>query len=388
MRVAFTLIGGRNWTGGYNYLLNLLRSLAQHQPGRLTPVLFFGNATDPDDAGPFLELGGVEVVQSPLFDGPRRRRGLLKALLLGRDAELQGLFAQHRIEAVFESAQFFGRRLGVPAVAWIPDFQHRDLPHLFTRAGFWKREIGFRAQIAGGRTIMLSSEDSRSACERWYPTTVGRTRVVRFAVPPPVTDTVVARSVAQSHGLPDRFFFMPNQFWRHKNHLLVVEALALLRARGRSDVVVAASGRQADPRNPEHFPALQARIAKEGLDRNFRLLGLLPHEQLPALMQASTALLNPSLCEGWSTTVEEARASGVPMLLSDLAVHREQAGEGAQYFDRHSAASLADALECFPATDAVERDRLSMQAARAANDRVRAFAADFADLVESAAARP
>ena len=42
-------------------------------------------------------------------------------------------------------------------------------------------------------------------------------------------------------------------------------------------------------------------------------------------MCASVALLNPSHFEGWSTTVEEARALGVPMLLSDLDVHLEQA---------------------------------------------------------------
>ena len=64
-------------------------------------------------------------------------------------------------------------------------------------------------------------------------------------------------------------------------------------------------------------------------------------------MNASTALLNPSLYEGWSTTVEEARSAGVPMLLSDLTVHREQAGDRAAYFSGGDAEGLANLLQSY-----------------------------------------
>ncbi len=61
-------------------------------------------------------------------------------------------------------------------------------------------------------------------------------------------------------------------------------------------------------------------------------------------MRACTALINPSLSEGWSTTVEEAKSLGVPMLLSDLRVHREQAGDCAYYFDPEAAGQLASLM--------------------------------------------
>lgn len=384
MRVAFTLIGGKQWTGGYNYLRNLVQVLAEHVPGRVTPVLFFGEDTEPADADPFRRVAGAQVVHTPLMNERNKRGALIRSLLLGRDTGIQRLFTEQRIDVVFESAQFFGRRLAQPAIAWIPDFQHRALPQLFTRAGYWKRELGFRAQVAAGRTIMLSSEDSRRACERFYPATRGRTRVVRFAIPPAQSMPLDrARAVANRHGLPSHFFFMPNQFWSHKNHLLVADALALLRERGRGDIVVAASGKQLDPRNPAHFPALQARITELRLADNFRLLGLIPYEDLPGLMCASTALLNPSLFEGWSTSVEEARALGVPMLLSDLDVHREQAGTDASYFDRHSAESLASALQSFVPRSAREQDELADRAQWTATQRVQTFATEFVALVKS-----
>lgn len=346
IRVAFTLIGGKSWTGGYNYLLNLVRVMARYHADAVAPVLFFGTDIDPVEAAPFGKIPGAEVVMSPWMNQARKQASLARSLALGVDRPVQKLFQVHDIDVVFENAQFFGKKLGIPAIAWIPDFQHRGMPHLFSRTAYWKRELGFLAQIAASRTIMLSSEDARKSCETLYPSTVGRTHVVRFAVPPPTTTPTPAqsRAVADRYGLPERYFFMPNQFWQHKNHLLVVDALALMKQRGQH-VVVAASGKQLDPRLPEHFENVKASIARLEVGENFRLLGLLPYEDLVPLMCASVALLNPSHFEGWSTTVEEARALGVPMLLSDLDVHREQAEGIARFFDRHSAESLANALQ-------------------------------------------
>src|SRR5690606_17136877 len=138
-------------------------------------------------------------------------------------------------------------------------------------------------------------------------------------------DPAAARAAAERYGLPPTYFFLPNQFWSHKNHATVIEALALLKARGRA-VTVAASGNPVDPRDPAHFERLTARAAALGVDDLFRPLGLIPYADIALLMRGSAALINPSLFEGWSTTVEEAKATGTPMILSSLDVHREQAG--------------------------------------------------------------
>ena len=56
------------------------------------------------------------------------------------------------------------------------------------------------------------------------------------------------------------------------------------------------------------------------------------------------ALINPSRFEGWSTTVEEAKSFGVPMILSDIDVHREQTGGVARYFGTDDPEALANHL--------------------------------------------
>lgn len=383
-RIAFTLIGGKSWTGGYNYLLNLLKVVTQRRPGALQPTLFFGTDVDPDDARPFQAIGGVEIVTSPCMNTARRSASLLKSLVLGADPATRRLFREHRIDVVFENAQFHGARLGIPAIAWIPDFQHRELSHLFSRTAWWKRELGFRAQIAAGRAIMLSSGDARDACERHYPATFERTHLVRFAVPSAGRpDAATVRAVRESHGLPDCYFYLPNQFWQHKNHLLVIEALALLKQAGHS-IVVAASGKQLDPYRPDHFKHVLARLTSAGVADQFRLLGLIPYEHVAPLMVGSVAVLNPSLFEGWSTTVEEARALQVPLVLSDLGVHKEQATGLARFFDRTSAPSLAEVLlEVWQGQHPMHTSNPTNNSSPA--DPVQRFADDFVDLVQHVA---
>jgi glycosyltransferase involved in cell wall biosynthesis len=382
MRVAFMLIGGEKWTGGRNYLLNLFKVLSCHQQGRITPVMFADARCAADEFAAFSAIPGVEVIQTPLMNTSRRTAEIACALLFGRDLGVQRLFKAARIDVVFEAARFFGWRLGIPAIAWLPDFQHKAMPQLFSRRAWWKREVGIRVQLFAGRTVMLSSETSRLECERYYRSARGRTRSVRFAVPPGEgTSLAEARAVAKLYELPEHFFFLPNQFWQHKNHHLVVDALVILRQKGKK-VVVAASGNQHDPRVPEYFPAFRHRLESLGLRDEFRLLGMIPYGHLAPLMVASVALVNPSLCEGWSTTVEEGKSTGTPMLLSDLAVHREQMGAEAVYFDRHSAQSLADALDSFAPLNVQQRTRRLAAARQAAERRVEKFAQEFIECCE------
>ena len=345
IRVAFTMIGGKKWVGGYNYLLNLLRVITRFQHGEIHPVLFLGTDIDADDLTSFRSISGVEIITSPLMNKKRSSVSLIKSLLFGADLSIKQMFNKHNIDVIFENARFFGKNIGIPTIAWIPDLQHRELPDLFSWVAWWKRELGFRVQIANRKSIMLSSNDARDSFERYYPKAIGRSHVVKFAVLltniPTLTEITKIRKL---YGLPKRYFYMPNQFWQHKNHLLSIEALDIIQKK-YSDIVILASGKQIDPNKPQHFQHILSLLKEKNLHNQFRLLSLIPYEHIAPIMLGSVAVLNPSLFEGWSTTVEEARALGVPMILSDIPVHIEQAYGIATFFNPHSAKSFANTLE-------------------------------------------
>jgi glycosyltransferase involved in cell wall biosynthesis len=342
IRVAFIMIPRRKWAGGYNYLVNLCEALHQHCRGAITPVVFAGLADDAADVEGIARIEDVEVLRSAAFDPSRA--GLPQALLLGLDRAVAAEFRAKGIDVVLENARFFGWRLPQASVAWLPDLQHRRLPNLFSLAGWWHREIGFRMQIAAGRLVMLSSDSALHDCETFYPAIRGRASVVKFAVqPPPDLLRADPADVISHYRLPASYFYLPNQFWRHKNHGVVIEALAILAKRG-DDVVIAASGSNSDPREPGYFDAIMRQVAAHGLANNFRYVGMIPLSHVYALLRGATALINPSRFEGWSTTIEEAKAFGVPTVLSDLDVHREQTGGTALYFPTDDAQTLAEQL--------------------------------------------
>jgi glycosyltransferase involved in cell wall biosynthesis len=383
MRIAFTLIDRRLWSGGFHYQVNLFRLVAMHRPGEVSPVVFHSPEVPQPDLAELAAIPGVELV--PAADVTSRSVGsMLKALAFGRDRAVACEFDRHGIDLVFESANYFGWRPGRPVMAWIPDLQHRFLPELFRARDYWRRELGFRAQLYSGRTILLSSEDSRSSFIALYGAPPQRTRVARFAVVPQLLPTSEeAQVIAEGYGLPEAFIFMPNQFWKHKNHFLVAEALSLLKRRGRKAVVMA-SGATGDPRNPGHFRQLTLRVEELGVADRFLFPGQIPYPHVIALMRACSAMLNPSLFEGWSTTVEEARAMGASTILSDIRVHREQLGEAGSYFEPHSATGLAECLDQVRPVAQAERERRLALGLESAAARCKVFVEDFLAAVAAA----
>jgi glycosyltransferase involved in cell wall biosynthesis len=238
------------------------------------------------------------------------------------------------------------------------------------------KSLGLRLQLATGRTVLVSSEDARDDCERFYQAR-GRTAVARFAVRPALQPGENDPQIPANHRLPARFFYLPNQYWVHKNHTRVVDALRLLRDRG-VNIVVASSGNPQDPRHADHYARLRDQVAREGLMEHFLFLGNIPSRDVAILMRSSVAMLNPSLFEGWSTTVEEAKSLGVRMVLSNLAVHREQTGAAAEFFDPNDPVAIAESLEKvwseYHAPPSLTEQRA---AAASAELRIRDFAEQF-----------
>lgn len=295
------------------------------------------------------ELGPLvsgRLIVDPTIGDSGRGRSLARALATGRDRALERLLKAAHVDAVFEVGQFFGARFALPVIAWIPDLQHRYMPEMFTRINWWRRELAFRMQIRSGRTLMVSSATARGDLERFYPSACGRTHVVRFAI-----DLDIARyrdrepEVRAAYSISGRFFFLPNQFWRHKNHAIIVAALARLKREGALELMppIMLSGSAQDIRNPTHFADLMRDARAAGVESHFRYLGFIPYDHVLSLVSCCDALINPSRFEGWSTPIEEAKAVGAPLILSDIPIHREQA-PGASFFDPLSSEAAANAL--------------------------------------------
>ena len=89
---------------------------------------------------------------------------------------------------------------------------------------------------------------------------------------------------------------------------------------------------------------LRAALAAHGLEQRVRLLGAVPHDDLPTLQAAAAAFVFPSTCESYPNILVEGLATGAPTLTSRIGPMDELAGDGALYFDPNSPADIAEKL--------------------------------------------
>lgn len=382
-RIAFTLIGGKVWMGGLNYQINLLSAIIAYQSHTIIPVLFLGDDVDQDLLGKFRKIDGLEIVQSSVFNAQQKFKRLLMSLITGRDANALKVFRRHNIDVAFENANFYGWRFPLKTIAWIPDLQHQRIRHYFSFFEFWKREIGFLMQAYSGRHVMLSSDDAKNDFQNFYRIEPNRLHVVRFAVPiRAVTFDLI--SLLAKYDLPEFFFYLPNQFWRHKNHECVIRAIAIANQKGCA-VTVAVSGNPKDPRDPNYYPDLITLTKCLDVSNQFKILGLIPYDDVQALMLSCSAVINPSRFEGWSTTVEEAKILGVNMILSDINVHREQAGPLADYFGVDDENALSDLLINHQLKLKTNNTLDTTFVIKRAEENMRVYASTFASMVSNLA---
>jgi glycosyltransferase involved in cell wall biosynthesis len=228
--------------------------------------------------------------------------------------------------------------------AWIPDFQHKYLPDFFPKLEIYRRDKLFKRMASHANYIVFSSQNALNDFKIFYPDASAKPLVLKF-------HTTIERSwldinpetIRKKYNLPEKFFLVSNQFWKHKNHKIIIEALHILKKDSIKPTVVC-TGELNDNRNPGLTEELLYLIKRDKLESQFCLLGLIPRFDQIQLMRCSLAVIQPSLFEGWSTVVEDARALNKDIILSDIPVHVEQNHPKSIFFSKNSPSELADKI--------------------------------------------
>jgi glycosyltransferase involved in cell wall biosynthesis len=270
---------------------------------------------------------------------------LRKLLRLRGESDLFGLAQRHGINVLLPLLDLPPWRTAARTIGWIPDFQHLHLPEFFGPSDLDRRNTTYRRVAEKATVVMLSSNDARDDFASFAPEHADKARVLPFpsllAFETLAADPVSTRN---KFNLPDKFALVANQFWAHKNHALVVEALDLLKRSHNIPVVM--TGLPADHRDPanRNFSALLQAIAGAGLNSQITILGLVPYDDLVNLMRTAALIIQPSRFEGWSTVVQDVVALGRPLVCSDIGVHREQVPGALGFFPVDRADVLAELL--------------------------------------------
>ena len=311
-------------------------------------------------------IGGQEGVIRALTAG-------LDAQPLGRDQKLFALCAAEErgavagmcdwagveIVALEDGAREIGRILGrlqpdlylcpmlfiepadppCPTVAWMPDLQHETFPEFFTAETLANRRRNYGAAARRADLILTPSEYARRTILERYPETEPERVLLSYAgVDPAFLEPQHLEGADENWGLPADYLIYPANFWPHKNHTLLLESLAGLRAEGLRPTL-ALTG---DPGSG--FGRVEEEITRLELDDQVRFLGRLPIEDFARLLRGARALVFPSLYEGFGLPILEAFYCDTPVLCSNVASCPEVAGGAALIVDSASSAALSAAV--------------------------------------------
>lgn len=230
------------------------------------------------------------------------------------------------------------------ALAWIPDFQEEYLPQLFSDEEINSRRNTTRFYIENKIPIVFSSQDAKNDFEKFYSTpNQHKTFILPFAVFHPDFSRLNILELKNKYNITKPYLFCANQFWVHKNHSFLFKAFLDAKQKGL-DLQLVCSGKMHDYRNAAYCDELKAFINDNNLQNDILLLGFISREEQLCLMDNSYAVVQPSLFEGWSTVVEDAKRLNKFIYVSDLEVHKEQEPVNASFFNPHDTADLVDKL--------------------------------------------
>jgi glycosyltransferase involved in cell wall biosynthesis len=327
--------------GGLTYIRNVLPHLADAPDLRVTVAL-----------APSLreEFRGFPSIDFRELEVPAARRFWYE------QSALPGIIAQCRADVLLSTGNFALRKSPVPQILLSRN-------SIYTSADFYRDlrarheykmwlDTHFRAAIAKrsirwAEQTVAPSEAFAVELSRW---TGRRVRSIHhgfdrgtFTCGSSPLDGEVEEKLRAAEGSLKLLFVSHYNYYR--NFETLIRALPLLRDRltGRT-IKLLLTCKLAAGENPGSYrPEAAAKLVKDlAVSAMVIELGAIPYLQLHELYRQADIYVSPAYTETFAHPLVEAMASGLPVVASDLAVHREICEDAAVYFPRFSPEAMAE----------------------------------------------
>jgi glycosyltransferase involved in cell wall biosynthesis len=206
------------------------------------------------------------------------------------------------------------------AAASILDVQHELYPAFFSRAERAYRRRAYGWTLRRSALVIAISEHVKQTLVERLGASPERVRVIHLGID---HDRLRPGDDAR-----EPFLLYPANRWPHKNHQRLFAAFALVRReRPELKLVLTGAGHQGRP-------------LPEGVEAR----GRVSDEELARLFRTASALVFPSLYEGFGQPPIEAMACGCPVACSNAGSLPEVVGDAARLFDPTSIDAIAEAI--------------------------------------------
>ncbi|MFN2188641.1 MAG: glycosyltransferase family 4 protein, partial [Candidatus Promineifilaceae bacterium] len=227
-----------------------------------------------------------------------------------------------------------------PTILTVHDLIFKLYPEHHKRLNYWYLSLALPLFCQRATKIIAISEATKRDLVEHYGISPGKIHVIYEAADPlfmsPLPEDLAR--VRQKYSLPERYLLHLSTVEPRKNLDRLVDALLVLRQE-YSDlnlVLVGGRGWLCD--------AFYRRIESEQLSSFVRALGWVEDGDLPAVIGAASAAVQPSLYEGFGLPVLEHMACGQVVAASSSSSHPEVGGDAAVYFDPESVEQMVQAI--------------------------------------------
>jgi glycosyltransferase involved in cell wall biosynthesis len=242
---------------------------------------------------------------------------------------------------------------GIPYIMTIHDLQHRlqpEFPEVSANGEWERREYRYRNGSRCATLLLADSEVGKEDILNFYgPYGVTPDQV---KVLPSLPACYLATNISQTerqqvrtiYRLPQRYLFYPAQFWPHKNHTRIVQALGLLKQEHGLKIPAVFCGSHTGKIRERTFRDVMSLSSKLGIEKQIHYLGYVADEDMSGLYAEAVALVMPTFFGPTNIPVAEAWAFGCPVLTSDIRGIREQVQQAGILADPRSVEAIADGI--------------------------------------------
>jgi glycosyltransferase involved in cell wall biosynthesis len=307
----------------------------------------------------------MEAVRSVVGEGPHRdvwrrfRKATVREQTRTRrnEAELRRITEQFRAEGIQLLLCPFPQPLafhsGVPYVMAVHDVQHRlqpQFPEVSANGEWEKREYVFRNGTRNATLLLADSEAGKQDILECYGDDgIGSDQVKVLPYLPSRSVSLdisedERRRVRATHRLPERYLFYPAQFWPHKNHKRIVQALGLLKKKHGMEIKIVFCGSHTEEIRERTFHDVMTVASQLGLRKNIRYLGYIADQDISGMYAEAVGLIMPTFFGPTNIPILEAWALDCPVLTSDIRGIRDQVQDAGLLVNPNSVESLAEGI--------------------------------------------
>jgi mannosyltransferase len=242
---------------------------------------------------------------------------------------------------IFPSQEMIGASIKTKSIGVIHDLMHRyeKFPEVATPKEIRWREFIYRNICKASHAIFVDSEiGKRQVLESYGEQYQEKIEIIPFA-PPQYLFEKKDDQLPKDVVLPSKFIFYPAQFWEHKNHRNLIQAVADLKKQGLSVQLVLVGSKK------NGYESTVNLIKKLDLVQNVQILGYVSDSLMRVLYQRARAMIMPTFFGPTNIPPLEGMAMGCPVAVSRVYAMPWQIGDAGLTFSPDSIPEIMETIK-------------------------------------------